>query len=607
MVVGQQRISETLELMRQRGPDHHDHVSIYNRDVNVVLLHSRLSIIDLDERSNQPFTIGDCTVVFNGEIYNYIELRKELEKKGVRFRTESDTEVLLQSYLVYGQGCVDKFEGMWSFAIYDKVKGTLFLSRDRFAEKPLYFLQTSDGCYFGSEIKFIRALLGSGLSINYQHLYRYLVNGYKSLYKTGETFFEGIQEVPFASNLIIDSELSYCLKKYWRPICSPEEMSLKEAVEGFRHHLLESVRIRLRADVPLAFCLSGGVDSAAIVSIAAKCHNYNVSTFSIIDSDERYNELENIQATIDDLGCEHTLINTSQDGFFERIKRLVEYHDSPVSTISYYVHSFLSEEISKHGYKVVCSGTAADELVTGYYDHFNLHLYEMRNHRCYEKYLRDWQENTGRFVRNPHLQNPQLYFENPDFRGHIYLNNEIFRQFLKKDFEEEFFEEKYDESLLRNRMLNELFHETIPVILHEDDLNSMMHSIENRSPYLDSRLFDFACSIPSEHLIRDGYGKFILRESVKGILNEKVRTDRRKKGFNASINSLIDFSNNESKDHLLGDSRAFEFIDRDKIEKLMQHEGPLQNSYSKFLFNFINTKIFIELNERVESFANLTI
>jgi asparagine synthase (glutamine-hydrolysing) len=541
--------------------------------------------------------IGDCTVVFNGEIYNYIELRKELEKKGIRFRTESGTEVLLQSYLVYGQKCVDKIEGMWSFAIYDKGKGTLFLSRDRFAEKPLYFLQTSDGYYFGSEIKFIRTLLGSVLSVNFQHLYRYLVNGYKSLYKTRETFFDRIQEVPFASNLIIDSDLSCCFKKYWTPVSNLKEMSLQEAIEGFRHHLLESVKIRLRADVPLAFCLSGGIDSAAIVSIATKCHNYDVSTFSIIDNDERYNELENIQATIDDLGCKHTLINTSSDGFFERLKRLVEYHDGPLSTITYYIHSFLSEEISKHGYRVVCSGTAADELVTGYYDHFNLYLYEMRNHKDYEKCLRDWKEGMGKFVRNPHLKNPQLYFENPDFRKHIYLNNDIFRQFLKVDFNEYFFEETYTNSLLRNRMLNELFYESIPVVLHEDDLNSMMHSIENRSPYLDSELFDFAYSIPTEHLIHDGCAKFILREAVKDILNEKVRTDRRKVGFNASINSLIDFRKNENKDYLLGYNKIFEFVNRDKIEKLIQQEGPLENSYSKFLFNFLNIKIFLDMSK----------
>jgi asparagine synthase (glutamine-hydrolysing) len=360
--------------------------------------------------------------------------------------------------------------------------------------------------------------------------------------------------------------------------------------------LFDAIKIRLRADVPLAFCLSGGIDSSAIVSIASKCHDYDVATFSIIDTDERYNERDNMQATIDALGCKHTLIDIDREGFIERLTKLIEYHDAPIYTISYYIHSILSESISEQGYKVVCSGTGADELVTGYYDHFNLYLYEMRHHCDYQKYLHDWQQNTGKFVRNPYLQNPRLYFDNSEFRDHLYLNNDVFRQFLKIDFNEEFFEEDYDRSLLRNRMLNELFHEVIPVVLHEDDLNSMMYSIENRSPYLDSRLFDFAYSIPVEYLVQDGYAKFILREAVKGILNEKVRMDRRKVGFNASINSLFDFAKKENRELLLDDSKVSAIIDRNRIEQLLQQEGPLPNSQSKFLFNLINAKIFLELN-----------
>jgi len=201
--IDKDRVTETLDLMENRGPDHRDWVSFHERDVNIALLHSRLSIIDLDERANQPFTIGDCTLVFNGEIYNYIEIRKELKKNGVRFKTHSDTEVLLQAYLVCGEKCVDKFEGMWSFALYDQRKGKLFLSRDRFGEKPLYFFNNVDGFYFGSEIKFIKMLSGKSFSVNYQHLYRYLVNGYKSLYKTEDTFFEKIRPVPPATNVTI--------------------------------------------------------------------------------------------------------------------------------------------------------------------------------------------------------------------------------------------------------------------------------------------------------------------------------------------------------------------------------------------------------------------
>lgn len=589
-------IRNTLSLMLNRGPDHQAFVNYNEGSFVVSLLHSRLGIIDLEERSNQPFSIDECTLVFNGEIYNHVELRERLKGKGIEFKTQSDTEVLLQSYLHYGEDCVQHFEGMWSFAIYDRRKKQLFLSRDRFGEKPLYLYKTPQGIFFASEVKYIRSLSGASLSVNYQHLYRYLVNGYKSLYKTKDTFFENIIELPYASSMVVDSDLGYKTTRYWEPKCSiKENMTAREAIEGFKHHLLASIKLRLRSDVPMAFCLSGGVDSSAIVSIAARAFNYDVATFSIIDSDERYNEYDNIKATVDDLGCKHTLIEIPQEGFFERLAALVKYHDAPVYTISYYIHSFLSEAISRQGYRVVASGTAADELLTGYYDHFNLHLYEMRNHSDYSKYLADWENNTGRFVRNPYLRNPELYFNDTSIRAHIYLENDVFAGYLNRDFNEQFNEKYYCDSLLRNRMMNELFHEAVPPILHEDDLNSMMYSIENRSPYLDLNLFKFCYSIPNEHLIKNGYGKYILRESIKELLNDQVRLDRQKKGFNASIHSLINFNSNQIKELLLDDSPIFDIVSKKAIE-INLNVNSMQNSLSKFMFNFINTKLFLELN-----------
>ena len=205
--IDEERTAAALGLMMNRGPDHQDSVAFRHGDLHVSLLHSRLSIIDLEPRSDQPFTIGDCTLVFNGEIYNYIELRQRLRARGVSFRTESDTEVLLQSYLTFGADCVSDFEGMWAFAIYDRRSGVLLLSRDRFAEKPLYYAQTGRGVFFGSEVKFIRALMGRRPPPNLRHLSRYLVNGYKSLYKTSDTFFEGVCEVPYATALSIGGDL----------------------------------------------------------------------------------------------------------------------------------------------------------------------------------------------------------------------------------------------------------------------------------------------------------------------------------------------------------------------------------------------------------------
>jgi len=587
------RVSACLGLMKQRGPDSQGTFSCTAGAGGITLLHSRLSIIDLDPRSDQPFTIGPATVVFNGEIYNYREIRADLKREGIQFRTESDTEVLLQSYLRYGVQCLERFEGMWSFIIYDSRDGSLLLSRDRFGEKPLYYLKTADGYYFASEIKFIKALSSEELSINHKHLLRYLVNGYKSLYKTNETYFEGVFEFPAASYAVVHDGSILTPACYWRPRVVPVSYSLQEAIEETRIHLMESIRIRLRADVPLAFCLSGGVDSSALLSIAVKEFGCKASAFSLIDQDERYNEYDNVMATVDDLGCDHTLIKVGRSGTIERLRGLVAYHDGPVATISYYIHSFISEAVSRAGYRVSFSGTAADELFTGYYDHFNLHLYEMRNHSDYQQRLAEWREHIAPIVRNPFLKNPEVYLKNPEERRHIYLGSDEFAAYLRTSFDEPFREGNYCESLLRNRMLNELLHECTPMILHEDDLNSMMYSVENRSPYLDSRLCDFACSLPPEHLIRHGYGKYLLREAMQGILNDTVRLDRQKKGFNASINSVIDFVNTDTKDYLLADGPVFDLIDRNKIESAMTM-NPAPNSYSKFLFNFINIKMFME-------------
>ena len=437
--------------------------------------------------------------------------------------------------------------------------------------------------------------MGKSFSINKRHLKRHLAHGYKSLYKTQDTYFENVKKLKYATNLSITKAGRNEAKRYWNPSCKIDHgMSSEDAVDGSREALLNSVKIRLRADVPLAFCLSGGVDSAAIVSIAVKEFGSKVTTFSIIDSDERYNEKDNIMATIKDIGCDHHLISATQADPLSRLRKLVEYHDAPVATISYFVHSMISETISNNGFKVSFSGTSADELFTGYYDHFLLHLSEMRSSAEYNRCLNDWSEYIQSSIRNPGLKNPNLYIENPSFRDHIFDASHQIKRYFLKPFSEEFSEEFFTENFLRDRMLNELFHEITPVILHEDDLNSMFYSVENRSPYLDSNLQKLAYSIPAKHLIRDGYGKYVLRKAVKGILNDSVRLDRRKMGFNASINSIFDLKEPCLVDYLLDkSSEIFEIIDIKNVTELIKNEFN-HNHTSKFIFNILNSKIFLE-------------
>jgi asparagine synthase (glutamine-hydrolysing) len=272
----------------------------------------------------------------------------------------------------------------------------------------------------------------------------------------------------------------------------------------------------------------------------------------------------------------------------------VRQHDAPVYTITYYAHWLLMESIAKQHYRISISGTAADELFTGYYDHHLAYLYEVRQDReLHESSIRAWQQHIQPIVRNPFLKDPDLFIKNPGAREHIFLKSDEFREALISRWQEPFAESSYSSSLLRNRMLNEIFHEATPVILHEDDLNAMYFSIENRSPFLDRDLFEFCNRIPSRHLMRDGYTKVVLRDAMRGIVPAAILESRRKVGFNAPISAFLDVTRPEVLSQLLDDSPIFEHVHKQKVEELLR-KPTLPNSESKFLFSFITTKLFLE-------------
>lgn len=593
--ISDKRVNKCLRLMKRRGPDA---TGIYRHSLkgrHVCLLHSRLSIIDLDERANQPFQIGQKTLICNGELYNYLELRKELTDLGYHFTTESDTEVLLRTMTQFGWKGLDKCEGMWAFALYDKKDGSLLLSRDRFGEKPLYLFKDETGIYFSSEVKSLFELIGRKLNVNYNHLYRYLVNGYKSLYKNRETFFIGLEELPSGHTLLLNNSGKESLAGYWNhDISQDEEMTFEEAVSGARERLIQSVKLRLRSDVPLAFCMSGGVDSNSLISIAKRVFDYDVHGFTIVNTDERYDEQDLVDVAVKELGIKHTSIPVDSKDFLSQLQNLIRYHDAPIYSISYYAHWLLMESIAAHGYKISISGTAADELFTGYYDHHNMYLYEVSDdYELFNTSMTNWKKHIKPIVRNPFLKNPEVFIDNPKQREHIYLDAKKFASYLTNRFSEPFDEIPYFDGLLRNRMLNELFHESIPVILHEDDHNAMYYSIENRSPFLDRELFHFCYSIPTRHLIRSGYNKKVLREAMKGIVPEKILTTRRKVGFNAPIFSFLDVGDPMVKEYILAHSPIFDHVRRKGIEGIISR-NQLSNSESKFLFYFLCSKMFLE-------------
>ena len=593
-------IDQTLEVLAHRGPDGKG-VYLDQGNPSVALLHRRLAILDLDPRSNQPYHSDDGVLIFNGEIYNYIELRKQLQALGHTFATSGDTEVLARAMRQWGRGAFDRFEGMWAMAWFDKRNRQLLLSRDRFGEKPLYLWEHDGGLYFASEVKALASLAQKRPHPNHNHLLRYMVNGYKALYKTTETYFEGVRELPLASTMVIEGDLKRETFKYWQPGLKEEhEASYEDFVERTRYAIIRSVELRMRADVPLAFCMSGGIDSNTLISTARKELDLDVHGFTIVNTDHRYEEQALIDHAVQSLDIQHTAVPLRQQGFLENMQRLVASHDGPVGTISYYVHWQLMQAVSDQGYKVTISGTAADELFTGYYDHHNLYLYEVANDpELHAKSLGYWKQYQSEIVRNPHLQKPDLYLKDPSFRDHVFLNNDLFASWMRKEWQEPFTETDFGVGLLRNRMLNELFAEAVPVILKEDDLNAMFFSLENRSPFLDRHLFDVAYSIPAKFLVKEGRAKSVLRDAMRGIVPDRILDERRKVGFNAPILDLVDVKSREVREFLLDDGPIFELVKKSSIEELLDQEY-LPNSSSKFLFYFINSKMFLE-TQRQES------
>lgn len=586
------RLDRVLARMRSRGPDGEGAVRLSLGGAPLVLLHTRLAIVDPQARSDQPFRKDGVTLVFNGEIYNHPELRRELEGLGHRFTTAGDTEVIVEAYRAWGPDAVDRFEGMWAFALHDAGAGRLWLSRDRFGEKPLYTWWRSGMLYFASEVKALAELAGERPAVNPCQLRRYLVNGYKGLYRPGETFFEEVAEFPAAHSACLTTPERPCPKRYWDLSFAPGRMSADEALEGVKDRVARAVELRLRADVPVAIRLSGGVDSNVVTGMALE-QGQDVTAFSLVEDDPRYDETAGINLAIAHYDCCSEIVRIPRQGFLDRLGGLVEYFDGPPMTISYYLHALVSEAIHKAGFKVSLGGTGADEVFSGYYDHYLFWLAAMKDRPDFDELVEGWRGTYGRFVRNPHLQDPLAFIRNPQARDHIFLGSERFAGFLTDAFDEPHAEDRYCDDPLRNRMLNELFTETVPVMLHEDDLAAMAWSVENRAPYLDRGLVEFMASVPTEHLVQQGLPKFLLRAAGKGLAPDAILDNPRKQGINAPVTAFVDFSDAQVRESLLADGPIWRYVDRDRASALLGSEIAL-NSESKFVFSLIAARLFLD-------------
>lgn len=582
--ISDNQISRLFDLMKKRGPDA---IGKY-QDEKVLIISSRLKIIDLNDRSNQPFENSNSVLGYNGEIYNYKEIKNELIKSGSKFKTESDTEVL-QNYLDADLNLSD-LDGMFAFVYYDKLTKQVKLARDIFGEKPLYIYKNNGTIYFGSEIKFIRQLCGE-LDVNYVKLVNFIANGYRCVCKNENTFFKNVKSLEpgwiysFDLKHLDIISFPYYIKENKFKI--DKTLSYFDTVERTKEILLKTFEKRMRADVPLSFCLSSGIDSNAVVGIAKKVFDYDVHAFSIFSDDPRYDERALISKAVRHYDIKHDWIKIKDENFANSLRKMIIIRDAPLSTMSYYVHFLMMRKIQDYGYKVALSGTGGDELFAGYYDHQLYYLSEMQQNNNFKNYFDNWKKYVLPLIQNDKLKDFSTFFEKPNYREHLYCS---FSKDLIDCRIDEFYEKNYSDSNLKNRMANELFHEVIPIILREDDINSMYHSIENRSPFLNKELFEFIFSVPTEFLIINGMGKAILRHAVSDYVPTYITNQYRKIGFNFSFLSLI--TREEIKYLIRPLYDQYEIFSEEEIDKIL-FERKMTAEQEMFLFRCVSSAMFL--------------
>lgn len=584
-----------LVAMAHRGPDGEGLWRGQVAGSQVLLLHTRLAIIDPDPRSAQPFARDGLVLCYNGEIYNYLEVRADLMARGHRFDTESDTEVLLRAYLEWGADCFDRLEGMWALALVDTRNGAVLLSRDRFGEKPLLTFKADGGVYFASEVKQLVALTGTSFPVDLEKTHTFLAHGYRAVFRDNRCFHLGPVVFPTGCSARVTPSGLDAPEPYWRPGFTPVEMSLDEAAEGAAEAIDRAIRIRLRADVPVAVSLSGGIDSNVLAGLSVHRHGQALHAFSMLEEHRDYDESAAIRTAAASLGVPHHETRVSSAGFLDRLAAMGHAYDGPVPSLGMYLDGFLSEAVADAGFKLLICGNGADEIFLGYYDQY---LFWLAGRAAdtpnrFDALVDEWRESLGAHVRNPLLQNPRAFLDDPTERGHLALNAPDVARYLRWPVSPEFPEVTFTTDLARNRMLNELTRESVPVLTWAHDAHYMARSIENRAAYLDRGLVDFLATVPSRHLIHRGATKYLLREAGQGVVPDEILGLRKKHGFNAPMSSLLDRNAADTRDRLLAESPFWDLVDRDAVARLLD-PATENRGLDNFLFCLVSTRLFFE-------------
>jgi asparagine synthase (glutamine-hydrolysing) len=515
-------LAHMSERLVHRGPDGSGK---YAGD-RVALAHRRLAIIDLSEDARQPIANEDGTLilVYNGEIYNYIELREDLTGKGHGFRSHSDSEVILHAYEEWGTECLTRFNGMWAFALWDGKKGELFCARDRFGIKPFYYAEADGMFFFASEIKALLCHPGVGRTPDEETLLTYLAWGVQD--HSPRTMFGGVLQLPPSHFLIVNAAGVQKPGQYWDVTVNPAPFSQmgseEEEAARFRELLTDAVRIHLRSDVPVGTCLSGGIDSTTLTVLinqlirkeALKSVGERQNTFSSCFADNRFDESSYIDEVIGTTGVSAHRVFPDPGQLWDDVRHLVEMQDEPFSSLSIYAQ-YCVMRLAASRVKVVLDGQGADEQLAGYLAYQSCFLRGLLRKGHLLAALR---ELSGS------IRHHRTFFLDALVQLRVRKGR---RRLLRGQAPDLFrYRGSLDQVLKR-----ELIATNLPALLHYEDRNSMAFSIESRVPYLDYRLVGYIASLPLDRKIRGGITKFILRKAIKGLVPERIRCRMDKMGY----------------------------------------------------------------------------
>lgn len=576
-------LKDMNDLIKHRGPDDEG----YCIQQNVGLGFRRLSIIDL-EHGAQPMSdqAESCWVVFNGEIYNYKELRSALKSQGCAFRTHSDTEVIINAYKTYGEDCVNHLRGMFAFVIWDKINNKLFMARDRFGIKPLHYLINKTGVVFGSELKSVIKSGYSDRQIDSMAVDSFFTYGY---ILSPHTIYKDIKKLPPAHTLSVyldGQKKDLTPKRYWQPVFSPDDtLSIEDYKAQLREKLMETVDKHLVSDVPVGAFLSGGIDSNSVVSAMSSRYRDKIKTFTVGFDENEFDESHLARLTAKKYHTDHHEIRITKSSALH-LEQIIGMYDEPFSDSSSIPTYFVSRLAAQH-VKVVLSGDGGDEFFGGYNAYQRLQKMQQLSmpngirfpvFRALSMLLPE--KLPGKRFSYTMAQDPAYvyaYFNHmwrdekkrvfhPDFYNHVQANpvQNLKIQHLKNSLS--------DEYLSRMMELDVLTYMPDD-ILTKVDRASMANSLEVRVPLIDHEFFSLAAKIPAKHKIHNKQGKYIFREAMRDMLPPEVYTFK-KRGFTIPINKwfkddLRDFTHESLQE---GDAIT-EFIKPQFLQKLKQTEN----------------------------------